>query len=530
MNPNQTAAFKTLEQAQQALKSGDKNASRQLAAHAVQLAPELEEVWLLMAALATPQDSIALLQKALQINPQSERAVKGLAWAKKRISQETQIGMTAPNIPLHPVTPEEISAPPIRNAPEPQIGMMASDIPLHPVTPEEISAPPIRNTPEPRQITQNLVISPAEPGPVKLPGSITQPHKISSTEHEPATTLADAPKTPRSKDSFVLPRYSYVALLGVFICLVIAWLAWQGVQPAAAFFSSHPFTGQEHGPAWAPVSIVKPAPPLNTNEIIADPTATNITPADLAPTALAPSVDPSTLTETPAPAAVVLSTDIPVVMTATQQIAAILPTNTQIVVTATPQPTAIPPTSVPAPTLPAPTIPVPTDPPLPTATTIATLAVSTLVVDAAASPTPLPTDTGGPFATPLPPGNSGVVSSAGSGHWIDVDLTNQMVYAYDGNNIVNSFLVSTGTWAHPTVTGQYHVYVKYRYTDMSGPGYYLPNVPFTMYFYQGYALHGTYWHSNFGTPMSHGCVNLSIPDSEWVYNFSSVGTLVNVHY
>ena len=104
-----------------------------------------------------------------------------------------------------------------------------------------------------------------------------------------------------------------------------------------------------------------------------------------------------------------------------------------------------------------------------------------------------------------------------------------MVYAYDGSTLVNSFLVSTGTWQYPTVTGQYHIYVKYRYTDMSGPGYYLPNVPFTMYFYQGYALHGTYWHHNFGHPMSHGCVNLSIPDAEWVYNFGSIGTLVNVH-
>ncbi len=115
-------------------------------------------------------------------------------------------------------------------------------------------------------------------------------------------------------------------------------------------------------------------------------------------------------------------------------------------------------------------------------------------------------------------------------HWIDVNLTQQRVYAYAGDTLVNSFLVSTGTWLHPTVTGQYHVYVKLRYTDMSGPDYYLPNVPYTMYFFQGYGLHGTYWHHNFGTPMSHGCVNLSIPDAAWLYDFSSVGTLVSIHY
>jgi lipoprotein-anchoring transpeptidase ErfK/SrfK len=121
-------------------------------------------------------------------------------------------------------------------------------------------------------------------------------------------------------------------------------------------------------------------------------------------------------------------------------------------------------------------------------------------------------------------------TSANGEHWIDVNLSQQMVYAYAGNDVVNSFLVSTGTWLTPTVTGRYHVYVKLRYTDMSGADYYLPNVPYTMYFFRGYGIHGTYWHSNFGTPMSHGCVNLSIPDAEWLYNFSSVGTLVNVHY
>lgn len=114
--------------------------------------------------------------------------------------------------------------------------------------------------------------------------------------------------------------------------------------------------------------------------------------------------------------------------------------------------------------------------------------------------------------------------------WIDVDLTNQMVYAYEGDVIVNSFLVSTGTWMTPTVTGKYKVYVKYRSASMSGPGYYLPDVPYIMYFYKGYGLHGTYWHSNFGTPMSHGCVNLRTEEAGWLFNWASVGTVVNVHY
>jgi lipoprotein-anchoring transpeptidase ErfK/SrfK len=114
--------------------------------------------------------------------------------------------------------------------------------------------------------------------------------------------------------------------------------------------------------------------------------------------------------------------------------------------------------------------------------------------------------------------------------WIDVDLTHQAVYAYEGNTVVNSFIVSTGTWIHPTVTGQYKIYVKIRSGNMHGPGYFLPDVPYIMYFYKGYGLHGTYWHHNFGTPMSHGCVNLETNDAAWLFNWASVGTLVNVHY
>lgn len=94
---------------------------------------------------------------------------------------------------------------------------------------------------------------------------------------------------------------------------------------------------------------------------------------------------------------------------------------------------------------------------------------------------------------------------------------------------MQTFVVSTGTAAHPTLTGQYRVYIKLTSTAMAGPGYYLPGVPYTMYYYRGYALHGTYWHDNFGVPMSHGCINLKTPEAEWLFNFSSPGTLVNVH-
>jgi lipoprotein-anchoring transpeptidase ErfK/SrfK len=68
---------------------------------------------------------------------------------------------------------------------------------------------------------------------------------------------------------------------------------------------------------------------------------------------------------------------------------------------------------------------------------------------------------------------------------------------------------------------------------MTGPGYSLPDVPYTMYFYQGYALHGTYWHDNFGQPMSRGCVNLSIDNSkklfEWAAPVIPLGELIFTH-
>lgn len=115
-----------------------------------------------------------------------------------------------------------------------------------------------------------------------------------------------------------------------------------------------------------------------------------------------------------------------------------------------------------------------------------------------------------------------------SGRSLLVSLGNQRLYAYDNGVLVHSYLVSTGLPETPTVLGDYHIYVKYQATDMSGPGYYLPGVPWTMYFFQGYAIHGTYWHANFGRPMSHGCVNLPPDEARWFYDFSSVGTMVRV--
>jgi len=112
--------------------------------------------------------------------------------------------------------------------------------------------------------------------------------------------------------------------------------------------------------------------------------------------------------------------------------------------------------------------------------------------------------------------------------WIEVVLSQQLLLAHEGERVVYRTLVSTGTASHPTVRGTFRIYVKYRRALMQGSGYYLPNVPYVMYFYRGYGLHGTYWHNNFGHPMSHGCVNLKTAAAAWLYNWAPVGTRVVV--
>lgn len=157
--------------------------------------------------------------------------------------------------------------------------------------------------------------------------------------------------------------------------------------------------------------------------------------------------------------------------------------------------------------------------------------------------TPSPTATPSPTPTILPTfvsNNSNpqpVMRPAGVGpteRWIDVNLSTQTLVAYEGDKAVYDSLVSSGMYNHPTVTGQFRIWLRFRSQTMDGRrlgyNYYLEDVPYVMYFYEDYALHGTFWHNNFGTPMSHGCVNLPTPVAEWIFNWSELGTLVNVHY
>jgi len=104
--------------------------------------------------------------------------------------------------------------------------------------------------------------------------------------------------------------------------------------------------------------------------------------------------------------------------------------------------------------------------------------------------------------------------------WIDVDLSEQRVVAYQGTEPVRAFTVSTGLSRTPTVMGEFRIRLKVRAQTMSGPGYYLPNVEWVQYFYEEYAFHGTYWHDNFGQPMSRGCVNMTNDDARWLFDWA----------
>lgn len=119
----------------------------------------------------------------------------------------------------------------------------------------------------------------------------------------------------------------------------------------------------------------------------------------------------------------------------------------------------------------------------------------------------------------------GTTNAAGEEKWIEIILAEQKLKAWEGNRVVKEFLVSTGLTGE-TPKGTFSIWYKTRNQVMSGGSrengtyYYLPNVPNNMYFYGSYAIHGAYWHNNFGHPMSHGCVNEPLAEAQWMFNWA----------
>ncbi len=137
---------------------------------------------------------------------------------------------------------------------------------------------------------------------------------------------------------------------------------------------------------------------------------------------------------------------------------------------------------------------------------------------------------------------------------IDVDLTRQTLAAYENDNVVFKTTISSGIPSSKTNThvGKFNIMEKLpselmgeaRFSQTVDGYYQLPGVPWTCYFTEdGQAFHGTYWHDNFGTPMSHGCVNMRTSEALWLFRWATPvhtagayvnnhghGTAVNVHF
>ena len=134
-------------------------------------------------------------------------------------------------------------------------------------------------------------------------------------------------------------------------------------------------------------------------------------------------------------------------------------------------------------------------------------------------PAPEPDATGAPAPPP------------GAAKSIVVSLSQQTMWAYEGETVVLSSLVSTGRPGFDTPPGTYRILVKKEVEDMEGliggEYYNVPQVPDVMYFTDvGHAIHGAYWHNNFGQVMSHGCVNLPLDVAAWLYDWTPIGTIV----
>jgi LysM repeat protein len=120
--------------------------------------------------------------------------------------------------------------------------------------------------------------------------------------------------------------------------------------------------------------------------------------------------------------------------------------------------------------------------------------------------------------------------------WIDIDISDQTLTAYQGDTAIRYFSISSGSSRYPTVQGTFYTYSRTELQDMSGGSeaagdyYYQPDVPWVQYFFEGYAIHGAYWHNQFGTPIGHGCINMRVDESQWLYEWTGVtGIRVEVH-
>ncbi len=117
--------------------------------------------------------------------------------------------------------------------------------------------------------------------------------------------------------------------------------------------------------------------------------------------------------------------------------------------------------------------------------------------------------------------------------WIEVNLYEQTVAVYEDRRLVFATLMASGADPYFTYPGVFKIFEKLDFTRMrylnTPDAYNLENVPWTMYFDESRAFHGAYWRASLGYPQSHGCVNLSVGDSHWLYDWAEVGDYVYVY-
>ncbi len=113
--------------------------------------------------------------------------------------------------------------------------------------------------------------------------------------------------------------------------------------------------------------------------------------------------------------------------------------------------------------------------------------------------------------------------------WIEINLTTQRLIAWEGKKPVYAVIVSTGKADTPTLSGVFEIYNKRAKDHMRGDDYDISDVPYAMYYDRGYAIHGAYWHHRFGTPISHGCINVAVDHAEWLFKWAETGVPVIIH-
>lgn len=113
--------------------------------------------------------------------------------------------------------------------------------------------------------------------------------------------------------------------------------------------------------------------------------------------------------------------------------------------------------------------------------------------------------------------------------WLEIDLSRQRLTAWEGDQPIYSVMVSTGKKETPTIPGVFAIQSKRSLDRMQGSDYDVPDVPYAMYYHRGYAIHGAYWHNRFGTPVSHGCINVPVDQAQWLFHWTSLNTPVIIH-